>query len=321
MPRRNFKSCANNNNKNNRYESSVGQSRGSVDKDWNTPRSNHNTPQDQQTPSKAQNWDNRGQHTSHQNTQTRTKVYTKQMFQQKLPKTSFSSDRFHSTSLEDLNRSPLDQSNFSNPALKNQWKPLTPIDPTLSIAIQNKIEQVEEQRFERYSKIREQSPTRYEKMKADLSEFAGGILLSEIANSFGDDAPLLSTLLNTSSLITSPTQAIASSKRNPISSTPNCAPKSNHLTPSQTEPKEITRTKPSPNLSRTPSPILDTSSLHLAQQSPPPMDNILPIVEITKPVFLPDTSDIDRAISEMSPHAYAKYEPISNARSRGRRRP
>ncbi|GBO17149.1 hypothetical protein AVEN_66606-1 [Araneus ventricosus] len=230
--------------------------------------------------------------TSHQNTQTTTRVSTKQMSQQKLPKLSFFSDRYHSTSLENLNKFP---------PVKNRWKPLTPIDPTLSTAIQNKIEQVEEQRFERYSKIREQTPIRYEKMKADLSEFAGGILLSEIANSFGDDATSLLNSLNTSSFDASLSQAITLSKRNPVSSTPNCAPKSNHLTPSQAEPKEITRTKPPPDLSRTPSPILDTSSLHLAQQSPPPLVNSLPTVIMTTPVFLPDTPDIDGAISEMSP--------------------
>ncbi|GBN36246.1 hypothetical protein AVEN_233535-1 [Araneus ventricosus] len=221
------------------------------------------------------------------------------MSQQKLPKTSFFSDRFHSKSEENLNKFPLDQSNISNPVLKNQRKTLTPLDPTLTTAIQNKIEQVEEQRYERYSRIREQSPNIYEIMKVDLFNFAGGILMSEIANSFGDDAPSLLASLNTSSFDFSSSQEIASRNRNPISSTLNCASRTNHFTPNQAEPKDILRTKPPPDLSRTPSPILDTSSLHLAQQSPPPLDNGLPT--ITTSVFLPDTSDIDGAISEMSP--------------------
>ncbi|GBO29329.1 hypothetical protein AVEN_176867-1 [Araneus ventricosus] len=310
MPRRNSKICANN-NKNNRYESSVSQIRGSVYKEWNTPRSSRITPPEQQTFTKAQVWDNRGQNTpeyctnipaTHQNTQiNHTRVETLQTTQQKLPSSSFSNSRFHSTSLEDLNKSSSDHSKFSISELKSQWEPLTTLDPILFKAINNKIEQVEDQRFERYSKMREQSPIRYENMKENLSKFAGGIFLSEIVNSFGDDTPSIISLLNTSSSGTSPTQAITLRKRSPISSTPNCAPKSNQLTPGQVEPKEITRAEHSRNMSRTPSPILNTSTLHLAQQSPTPMDNSLPTVEITTPIFLPDASDIDGAISEMSP--------------------
>ncbi|GBM50210.1 hypothetical protein AVEN_134782-1 [Araneus ventricosus] len=252
---------------------------------------------------RTQKSENRGQNSPqpcsnipsiHQSTQKGTGVSTKQMPQQKLPRTTFFSDRFHSKSEENLNKLPLVQCNISIPVHKNQWKTLTPLDPTLSTAIQNKIEQTEEQRYERYSKIREQSPNRYETMKENLCNFAGGILMTEIVNSFGDDAPSLLASLNTSSI-----GLIASRNKNPISSTPNCASKPIHFPLNQAEQKEILRTKPPPDLSRTPSPILDTSSLHLVQQSPLPLDNGLPIV--TTPIFLPDTSDIDGAISEMSP--------------------
>ncbi|GBN52925.1 hypothetical protein AVEN_131855-1 [Araneus ventricosus] len=222
---------------------------------------------------------------TYQNTIKGKGVSFKQMSQQKPPRSTLISDRFHSKSNETLNKLPKAQCNTSNPVLKNQRKTLTPLDPILLTAIQNKIEQVEEQRFERYSKIREQSPNTYETIKENICNFAGGILMSEIANSFGDDAPSILASLNKSSFS--------------ISSTPKNASRPLHSTPNQLELKENLRIKTPPDLSRTPSPVLNTSSIHLDQQTPPPLDNGLPIV--TTPVFLPDTSDIDGAILEMSP--------------------
>ncbi|GBO07018.1 hypothetical protein AVEN_217917-1 [Araneus ventricosus] len=86
-------------------------------------------------------------------------------------------------------------------------------------------------------------------------------------------------------------------------STPILVPKVNVSVSSleeQYELKAIPRAKPSPS-TRTPSPVIDTTLPITDLHSPAPQDISIPIADVTSPMCLPDTSDIDGAIKEMSP--------------------
>ncbi|GBM25108.1 hypothetical protein AVEN_96679-1 [Araneus ventricosus] len=152
--------------------------------------------------------------------------------------------------------------------------------------------------------MRERSPIDYESLKASLSKFEGGILMSEIADSFGEDAPSIKSSLNTSLSGSSPNPTLATKPKRMLTSTLSCVLKSNQATlgmVDQIKPKAISRALHSSPSTRTPSPVIETTILLSEQHTLAPPDNSIPNAETATPIFLPDTSDIDGAITEMSP--------------------
>ncbi|GBN15145.1 hypothetical protein AVEN_35352-1 [Araneus ventricosus] len=191
-------------------------------------------------------------------------VKTPQLKQQKLSKTSFTSDRFHSASQEDLLKFSMANNETSSPASLNQKTCLTPLSPELRKAIQNKIDHVEESRSASYSEMREKFPMSFANLMANLKNFADGALLPEKADSNIEVASFTNPISNFS--------PVGQSSSKLFSSTPSNVPKPKLATSGKAEQ------------------LNSKAKLRALQSSHSTSSN-----------FLSDTSDIEGAITEMSP--------------------
>ncbi|GBN05509.1 hypothetical protein AVEN_36999-1 [Araneus ventricosus] len=275
MPRRKF-NCSENYNKN-RNNNNAYFTRSSIKEARSPQSSDHSSSQNRQDSNEEQDRTlvgRRGQKflqhgsissdLSQENQSILSVVKTPQLKQQKLSKTSFTSDRFHSASQEDLLKFPMADNETSSPASLNQKTCLTPLSPELRKAIQNKIDHVEESRSASYSEMREKFPMRFANLMANLKNFADGALLPEKADSNIEVASFTNPISNFS--------PAGQSSSKLFSSTPSNVPKPKLATSGKAEQ------------------LNSKAKLRALQSSHSTSSN-----------FLSDTSDIEGAITEMSP--------------------
>ncbi|GBM40334.1 hypothetical protein AVEN_23896-1 [Araneus ventricosus] len=315
MPRRKFNCSANynkNRNNNNAYHT-----RSSVKEARSPQSSDHSTSQTRQASNGEQDWTlvgRRGQKSfqygpissaSSQENQIIPSVdKTSQIKQQKLPKTSFSSGRFHSASQEDLIKFSLAECETSSPASLSVKTCLTPLSPELRNAIQNKIDHVEELRSASYSEMREKLPLRFANLMENLRNFADGALLAEIADTSIEVASFTNSISNFS-LAGQSTSSTTAKEPKLITSTPSLVPKPNLANSGKAEQSKskakLRALQFSPSSStRTPSPVLEISHLQPDNHNSPTTATSIPNADFSSQNFFSDTSDIEGAITEMS---------------------
>ncbi|GBN53575.1 hypothetical protein AVEN_201413-1 [Araneus ventricosus] len=308
MPRRKF-NCSENYNKN-RNNNNAYFTRSSTKEAWSPQSSDHSSSQNRQDSNEEQDRTlvgRRGQKflqhgsissdLSQENQSILSVVKTPQLKQQKLSKTSFTSDRFHSASQDELLKFSMADYETSSPASLNQKTCLTPLSPELRKAIQNKIDHVEESRSASYSEMREKFPMRFTNLMANLKNFADGALLPEKADSNIEVASFTNPISNFS--------PAGQSSSKLFSSTPSNVPKPKLATSSKAEQlnskaklralQSLHSTSSSP-----PSPVLESNHLQPVQVNSPIPATSIPNVDFSSN-FLSDTSDIEGAITEMSP--------------------
>ncbi|GBO12316.1 hypothetical protein AVEN_188919-1, partial [Araneus ventricosus] len=315
MPRRKF-NCSENYNKN-RNNNNVHFTRSS-NKEVSSPQlSDHSSSQNRQDSNVVQNrslLERKGQESHQQNSissvssQEKQKKFpvlkTPQLKQQQLPKTSFSSDKFHSASQEDLSKFSLADFETSSPASINQKTCLTPLSPELRNAIQNKIDYVVASRSAFYSDMRERFPTRFSDQMADLKKFADGALLPVIADSNIEVASITSPFSN-SSLAEQSSNSSPTKEPKLFSSTPSTVPKpkpaiSDRAVQSKSKTKLRALQSSHPTSSSPPSPVIESSYQQQDEINTSIPETSIPNVDFSTN-YLSDTSDIEDAITEMSP--------------------
>ncbi|GBN29368.1 hypothetical protein AVEN_132340-1 [Araneus ventricosus] len=338
MPRKKL-SCSSNYNKN-RNEINVYCTRSSNKVASPPQRPDPPSFQSQQDPRETHEWSNVGRgyqglpqqclrsSTPLKETKSNTMVVASpQTFQQKLSRSPFLEGKFQSTSMEALNALPLAEFTVSTPISTSSRAPLTPLDLELQNAIQEKINFVQKVRSVSYSRMRERDPQRFSNLVEDLGHFAGGILMSDIVDNCEELASYVKSLSSNTSNSQSSTPASAiqtpQTHLNPQGSTrkpfppldmniTNSISKASEEENSTIQPKDeispLSRTLPSPNKSRTTSPILDANSTTLNSFSSTPINTSFPHQESTLPLLSPDTSDIEGALKDMGPLKMQDFE-------------
>ncbi|GBM30885.1 hypothetical protein AVEN_9776-1 [Araneus ventricosus] len=273
------------------------------------------TLQTQQDPKETHEWTNVGQRVQglpqrcHRSStplkETKTKpmvVSSPQNIQQKLSRSSFLEGKLQSTSMETLNVLPLAEFAESTPISTSPRTPVTPLDPKLQNAIQEKIGFVQKARSMSYSRMREKDPQRFLNLVEDLSHFADGILLSDIVDNCDETATYVKSLSFNISNNQSSTPA-SIKQHNKLSSTPTKTSSLISVEPTknlQPGHKQKMRTLHSSSSTRTPSPIIENELSQLDHHTPPPTTISFPEAEFSTQNFPSDTSDIEGAINEMS---------------------
>ncbi|GBM94864.1 hypothetical protein AVEN_210625-1 [Araneus ventricosus] len=313
MPRKKFSSSSNYNK--NRNEINVYRTRSSNKVVSPPQRPDPLSLQSQQDPKETHEWSNVGRgdqglrqrclRSSTPLKETKTNqmvVASPQTFQQKLSRSPFLEGKFQSTSMEALNVLPLAEFAVSTPISTSSRTPLTPLDPKLQNAIQEKISFIQKARSVSYSRMREKDPQRFSNLVEDLGHFAGGILMSDIVDNCDELASYVKSLSsntsNSQSSTTAPTKQL-----NKLTSTPTKTSRLNSVEPIknlQPELNQKMRTLHSSSSTRTPSQIIENELSQLDHHTPPPMAISFPEAEFSAQNFPSDTTDIDGAINEMS---------------------
>ncbi|GBL68472.1 hypothetical protein AVEN_198079-1, partial [Araneus ventricosus] len=271
--------------------------------------------QSQQDPKKTHEWSNVGRgdqglpqrclRSSTPLKETKTNqmvVASPQTFQQKLSRSPFLEGKFQSTSMEALNVLPLAEFAVSTPISTSSRTPLTPLDPKLQNAIQEKISFIQKARSVSYSRMREKDPQRFSNLVEDLGHFAGGILMSDIVDNCDELASYVKSLSSNTSNSQSSTPA-PTKQLNKLTSTPTKTSRLNSVEPIknlQPELNQKMRSLHSSSSTRTPSQIIENELSQLDHHTPPPMAISFPEAEFSAKNFPSDMTDIDGAINEMS---------------------
>ncbi|GBM24912.1 hypothetical protein AVEN_23446-1 [Araneus ventricosus] len=313
MPRKKFSSSSNYNK--NRNEINVYRTRSSNKVVSPPQRPDPLSLQSQQDPKETHEWSNVGRgdqglpqrclRSSTPLKETKTNqmvVASPQTFQQKLSRSPFLEGKFQSTSMEALNVLPLAEFAVSTPISTSSRTSLTPLDPKLQNAIQEKISFVQKARSVSYSRMREKDPQRFSNLVEDLGHFAGGILMSDIVDNCDELASYVKSLSSNTSNSQSSTPA-PTKQLNKLTSTPTKTSRLNSVEPIknlQPELNQKMRPLHSSSSTRTPSQIIENELSQLDHHTPPPMAISFPEAEFSAQNFPSDTSNIDGAINEMS---------------------
>ncbi|GBO40981.1 hypothetical protein AVEN_65833-1 [Araneus ventricosus] len=313
MPRKKFSSSSNYNK--NRNEINVYRTRSSNKVVSLPQRPDPLSLQSQQDPKETHEWSNVGRgdqglpqrclRSSTPLKETKTNqmvVASPQTFQQKLSRSPFLEGKFQSTSMEAFNVLPLAEFTVSTPISTSSRTPLTPLDPKLQNAIQEKISFIQKARSVSYSRMREKDPQRFSNLVEDLGHFEGGILMSDIVDNCDELASYVKSLSSNTSNSQSSTPA-PTKQLNKLTSTPTKTSRLNSVEPIknlQPELNQKMRTLHSSSSTRTPSQIIENELSQLDHHTPPPMAISFPEAEFSAQNFPSGTSDIDGAINEMS---------------------